>query len=224
VNRLEQIARIAAALAVAVFFCSLTALLWRTPNILKHVDGTLTRTEATLSKANATLSNLDKGTKVWADASKEQAADIADTALQVRGTLSAAQETISGLQEDEHAIARLATESSLLVASGKSATDALPHTLQNLDALLDSSRSLLLSGQRTNADIQSLLEHHDAIDKSLQNFAAMTEQSNAILADFRKVADKETAEWLKPVPWWKRPIQKGGALIDIGAAVARHTP
>jgi hypothetical protein len=58
----------------------------------------------------------------------------------------------------------------------------------------------------------------------LSHIDGMTASGDAILADARKVADKETADWMKPVPWWRAPIAKTGQLIDIGAALARHTP
>jgi hypothetical protein len=58
----------------------------------------------------------------------------------------------------------------------------------------------------------------------VSNGAAITGNANGIVGDFRQIADKETKDYLKPVPWYLYPVKKGGELIDIGAAVARHIP
>jgi hypothetical protein len=191
--------------------------------LLRHLDGVAVRAEAIETKANATLVNLDKGTEVWASSAKNQAGAVEDLATDAQGTLSQANAALLGVSGVAQHVQGTADAATSLLASARRSTDAIPTTLQNFDDVLGDSRSLLLSGQRTNADLQSLLESN-AINRSLQNFEALTDNANGILADTRKVADKETADWLRPVRWWKRPISKAGQLIDIGAAVARHTP
>lgn len=215
-NWLLKIGRILAAWGVAFFFVSLSVLLWRTPNILLHVDGTLTRTEATLSKANATLSNLDKGTKVWAASAQDQAKAVDDLALQARGTLSEAQETFSAIPVTLTHIQGTADAATGTLDAATDAVKVTKRTVAKFGPVAESAEIDL-------DDLDALLKD-EAIHRTLQNVQGMTEQGNQILTDARKVADKETADWLRPVPWWKQPIKKGGQLIDITAAIARHTP
>src|SRR6516165_9654470 len=145
------------ALAVGVFFASLTYLLWRTPNILLHVDGTLTRTEATLSKANATLSNLDKGTKAWADSAQAQAKAVQDLTEDARGTLQEASGTIHSLGV----------------------------TSEHLQGTLDASTGLLGSAKKSVDDLDPLFGHIDmtvkSMDGGVNSFNLLLQDTDALL-------------------------------------------
>jgi|SRR5579859_2372504 len=220
--------------ALFLFLVTLTGVvLWigaAVHSLVVHLDGAAMRAEAIETKANATLTNLDKGTAVWAASAKSQAGAIEDLATDAHGMLSHANTAFDGVAGVAQHTQGTADAATSLLASAKRSTDAIPATLEDVNDVLGSSRSLLLSGtallasgNKTNADLQSLLESH-AIQNTLDNVAAITANSNGVMVDFRKVADKETADWLKPVPWWKQPIAKGGQLIDIAAAIARHTP
>jgi hypothetical protein len=124
------------ALAVGVFFASLTYLLWRTPNILLHVDGTLTRTEATLSKANATLSNLDKGTKAWGDSAQAQAKSVQDLTQDARGTLQEASGTLHSLGVTSEHLQGTLDASTGLLASATKTTDRFPSLIDQFSVEL----------------------------------------------------------------------------------------
>jgi hypothetical protein len=213
--------------ALTVLLVTLTGVvLWlgiAAHRVLAHLDGAVTRAEGIETKANATLMNLDKGTAVWADSAKDQARAVQELATDAHGTLAQANTALgsfAGVAVHAQATADAATS---LLKSTQRSTDAIPDTLGHVDQVLESSRSLLQAGERTDARLNDLLAAH-AIERTLDNIAGMTDQGNGILTDFRKVADKATSDWLKPVPWWKAPISKGGELIDIGAAIARHVP
>jgi hypothetical protein len=72
-------------------------------------------------------------------------------------------------------------------------------------------------------DLDALLKDR-SLRATLDNVAGMTTQGGAILVDFRQVADKGREDYLKPVKWYMQPIHRAGDIIDITAAVARHTP
>jgi hypothetical protein len=220
--------------ALFIFLVTLTGVaVWigaAVHTLVVHLDGAVMRAEGIETKANATLINLDKGTAVWAASAKEQAQTVEDLATDAHGTLSAANSALEAVQGVAAHTEGTADAATSLLGSAQRSTDRIPTTLQNFDDVLADSRSLLLSGtsllasgNKTNADLQTLLESH-AIQNTLDNVAAITGNGNGVMLDFRKIADKETADWLKPVPWWKAPIAKGGQLIDITAAIARHTP
>jgi hypothetical protein len=190
---------------------------------LLHVDGTLTRTEKLLSKTYATMSNLDAATKIWAGSAKEQTAAVQDLATDAHGTLS----EVNGVAQSLHGSAdALHTELDSLHKTTDQATTlaaALTTSAQTMNQTIASAQPLLVASTRAVDHFDSLVNSPD-LSHALSHVQGMTSSGDAILADARKVADKETADWLRPVPWWRVPIQKGGALIDIGAAVARHTP
>jgi hypothetical protein len=141
----------------------------------------------------------------------------AKSAQQVRQSASLVNASTAAIQKTADAATRL-------LGSAQRSTDAIPATLDNVDALLGDTRSVFLPGlEQSNADFQGLLESH-AIQQTFDNAAAMTGNANGILADGRKVADKAAADFLKPVPWYMQPIKKSSDLLDIGAAIARHVP
>ena len=123
--------------------------------------------------------------------------------------------------------------------AGKSGTaiDAVAGTANAATGTLGAATGTLAEGQRTIKAVQPLLSQLTANGASLQ---ATTDTLNDVLkrqaigklldnaagisGDFRTIADKATADFIRPVPWWQQPIKKSGQLIDIGAAIARHTP
>jgi len=222
-DRIHKLAQTGAALAVLVFFSSATYVVLRAPNLLLHADGTLTRTEAVLSKARATMANLDTATKVWAGSATAQSQAVTDLTTDAHGTLSQVNKLAASmnqsaldLHEELGALHKTTDQATRLAA-------ALSASAETANTTIAAAQPALAVYARTGEDLDALLKD-EAIHRTIANVAGMTDQGNAILFDFRQVADKETADWLRPVPWWKKPIQKGGALIDIGAAVARHTP
>ncbi len=120
---------------------------------------------------------------------------LTETAHAATGTLEAATDTIG---EGKRTIAAAQPLLAQLTANGASlqtATDTLNDTLKR-----------------------------KAVGEMLDNLEGATGQGNAILGDLRQVADKARADYLRPVPWYMQPIHRAGDFLDIGAAIARHTP
>ena len=125
-----------------------------------------------------------------------------------------------------------------------STADSLKGTADALTGTAQGATDTLAEGKRTIAAAQPLLAQltangaslqtatdtlndtlkRKAVGEMLDNLEGATGQGNAILGDLRQVADKARADYLRPVPWYMQPIKKSGQLIDIGAAIARHTP
>ena len=115
--------------------------------------------------------------------------------------------------------------------------DSLKGTAEALTGTAQGATATLAESQRTIAAAQPLLAQLTANGASLQ---ATTDTLNDVLkrqaigklldnaagisGDFRTIADKATADFIRPVRWYMQPIKKSGQLIDIGAAIARHTP
>jgi ABC-type transporter Mla subunit MlaD len=99
------------------------------------------------------------------------------------------------------------------------ATDTLGEGKRTIAA----AQPLLEAYTRSGEDLDALLKDR-AIHETLDNVRAVTQNAEGVTFDLRQAADKATADYLRPVPWWRVPLQKGGQIIDITAAVARHTP
>jgi uncharacterized phage infection (PIP) family protein YhgE len=190
---------------------------------LNGASGVLMRIEGVESKANATLVNLDKGTATWAASAKDQAAAITDLTTDAHGTLSEVNRTVESLHGSADA---LHAELESLHKTTDQATQlaaALTNDAQTANQTIAAAQPVLAGFTRDADDLHALLKD-EAIHRTLAGAAATLDNANAILADGRKVADKAATDFLKPIPWWKQPIAKGGELIDITAAIARHAP
>ena len=120
-----------------------------------------------------------------------------------------------------------------------STADSLKGTADALTGTAQGATDMLAEGKRTIAAAQPLLEssthavdtfglavgdiQHRA-DPVIDNLGGIAVHFNAISGQFELVTRKAAADYLRPVPWYMQPVKKGGELIDIGAAIARHTP
>lgn len=181
-----------------------------------QVSGILDSSNAVLGKANLAVANLADATGDWSDASKQQARDV-------RALLSAAGRTLDKFTETGEAakttLAALAGTANALTGTANQATETAKAAQPLLASL---TKTVTVAGVAAASLDSRLRDPH--IDALMQHIAGMTASGDGILADGKKVADKATADFLKPVPWYMQPVKRGGELIDIGAAIARHTP
>ena len=191
--------------------------------VLKHVDGAVVRAEGIETKLNATLINLDKGTATWAAASKEQTAAIQDLATDAHGMISQANLALESIPPvSQFAVDELkALYKTTDAATGL--TMALTGDATEAKTTIAAAQPLLASYTQSGNDLDALLKDH-AVRDTITDVEFTTQNLAGVTNDLRRVADKETEEFLKPVPWWKWPIKRAGQVWDIGAAVARHTP
>ena len=170
-----------------------------------------------------TVQHVNEATDVWAKSSQKQA--------------DAADELIRDLRVEAWHLDKTMTN----------VNDQMEHVGPLLDSLRDEAVELrrttvaatgtLDEGKRTIHALQPVLGHADAaaehldailqdrnIPDTLANVQAVTQNAAGISLDARRAADEATADYLKPVPWWKQPIKRFGEAWDIGAAFARHAP
>lgn len=191
--------------------------------LLRHLDGVAVRAEGIETKANATLVNLDKGTAVWAASAKSQAGAVEDLATDAHGTLSQANNLLDSMHDSALALHENLTAMHKTTDAATDLAVALTTDARTMNQTIASAGPLLEASTLAVAHFDALINSPD-LSHALSHIDGMTASGDAILGDARKVADKETADWMKPVPWWRAPIAKTGQLIDIGAALARHTP
>lgn len=173
------------------------------------------------------VAHLDKATGAWADASAKQAESMTAIQRDVRtqlwhvdrllndgsNTLKAARGTFNTLNDQ-------LTHVGPLLDSTRDAVNAIPPAIKQIT---DDTRPVLAQADGAVADVRKFITA-PALTDTLGNVATITGNAAAITTDGRKVSDKMTADFLKPVPWYMWPIKKGSQLLDIGSAVARHTP
>ena len=126
---------------------------------------------------------------------------------------------ISAMDEFGQTAKHLSSTADALTGTAQGATDTLAEgkrTIAAVQPLLAQLTANSASLQTTTDTLNDVLKRQ-AIGKFLDNAAGIS-------GDFRTIADKATADFIRPVPWWQQPIKKGSQIIDITAAIARHTP
>lgn len=96
-----------------------------------------------------------------------------------------------------------------LTAGAQDAIAGLNREMDSLKAFTDHADGLV-----SDPHVTGLIAHADGL----------VGHAEAITGDLQVVADKATADYLKPVPWYMWPVKRAGEFWDIGAAIARHTP
>lgn len=200
---------------------------------LPDLAPTVTRTNATLDILNKPCKGDSDSCGTIASIGKlvKKTGDIeVDMQTQVRqsGTLitSAAKSLTSTSQHLDAAVDTAngqLTHVGPLLDSARGVTDALPVTLQRVNKAVDGVAPILANADGAVTDFRRFMTA-PALLGTIANADKMTQAWAAISVNGQKVSDKLTADFLKPVPWYMQPVKKGGELIDIGAALARHAP
>lgn len=218
----------AVASAAAFCLCSVGVKVWRLPS-LPDLSATVTNLNATINTMNATLGIVNRpcggghpcGTLANVDKLVVKIGNVAvDAQTQVRqsGTLiNAASGSLTSTSQSLNA--QLETIGPLLT-SARGVTEAIPGALAGIAA---DTHSVMLNSNGAVTDVRAFISQ-PAWALTLGNVQSITGSAAAITDDARKVSDKATADYLKPVPWYLWPVKRSGELLDVGAAVARHTP
>lgn len=184
----------------------------------------------TIDSAQPITANLSTASKAWADASKQQAQSTVAIERDVRAemwhvdrTLTTLDGTLSAYGGIPAHLNGVADASTGLLASAKGTTDKIPDTLTALNGAIGKIGGTADQATVDMDDFDAVLKDQ-AIHRTAEDLAGMADSGNHIMFDFRRVADKETDDFLKPVKWYMQPVKKFGDIWDIGAAIARHTP
>ena len=182
---------------------------------------------ATVTKVNGTLDNINGATGTWSAASAQQIASFAAIERDLRAelwhvdrVLLATTDTMTAAKGAVITANAQMQHIAPLLDSARDATAAIPGTLAYIQA---DTHTLMLNGNGAVSDVRDFI-NQPSLTGTLTNVQSITQSAAGISEDARKVADKATADYLKPVPWYLYPVKRSGQLLDIGAAVARHTP
>lgn len=160
-------------------------------------------------KPCGTLATIDKAVTKAGDA-------VVTTQLEERATVPHVLAAMDSFKDSAARLGGTADAATSAIGTAQTSIAAIQPVLGALERDADAAN-------KTVTDFDALVSSPD-LSHALSHVEGMTASGDGILADAKKLADKETADWLKPHPWWQAPIAKGGQLIDITAAIARHTP
>lgn len=178
----------------------------------------------------STVTHIDAATGAWSNASAQQATSVSAIERDVRAELwhvdrvlldgSAALHSAQGAIDTANG---QLTHVAPLLDAARDAAASVPPAVQQIAGDADGIRPILANVDGAVTDVRWFIRQPQLAD-TVGNVASMTQSWAAISIDGRKVTDKMTADYLKPVPWYLWPVKRSGEILDIGAAVARHTP
>lgn len=183
-----------------------------------------------LPDLSSTVAHIDAATGAWANASAQQVASVSAIERDLRAELwhvdrflLAGTNTLQAAQGAIDTANGQLTHVAPLLDATRSAVDALPKTLEHVNTAVDAVHPIFANADGAVGDFRRFLTA-PALTHTISNVDDLVGSWAAISGDGRRVADKMTADYFKPVPWYLYPVKKGSELLDIGAAVARHTP
>lgn len=213
----------AVASAIVLCFSAIGYKVLKVP-VIPDLSATVERVNSTLDIINKPCKGKDCGTLANVDKLIVKVGDIAvDTQTQVKQTgvlINAASASLASTSESVNAqLGHLGP----LLDSARNAADSIPAAIQHVNTAVDGIAPLLADSDGAVGDFRRFLTA-PALTSTLANVDSMTGSWSGISADGRKVTDKMTADYLKPVPWYLWPMKRSGELLDVGAAIARHAP
>ena len=193
--------------------------------LLGNLNGDVVNFSATLQRTNDALEAINRpcgegspcGLIANANKAIVKAGDaIVTTQMQERAIVPHTVKAMDQLGLAANSLAKTsdaATESALELTASLKTTD---DTVKQVQPVL---------GQfRQDADDLDALLKDEAIHRTLDGAADLTQNANEILADTRRVADKISEDYLAPKPWWRKALPNIGDFWDIAAAAARSLP
>jgi hypothetical protein len=190
-----------------------------------------------LAHADQAANNAVTATGVIANASAEQTKQAVAIERDIRGLAWHVDRTLLGVNRlTGSGAALLNTANDQLAHLGplldsiKRTSDAVPGTLSHLNDAADASRTTIAKvgddadAVRARIEDQRITDLIAYLDGTAKHVEGISASGETIMANGAKVTTKLTNDFLKPVPWWKWPIQKANDILDIGAAAARHAP
>lgn len=146
--------------------------------------------------------------------------------------------TVTGIRSDLKPLLRQANldlEEShrLILEAGLTTTEMRKAAIEEraaLPALTQGAQNSLTAFNANMVALQGLIKSGTTLvsDPHISGLIAHTDglvgHAEAITGDAQIVADKETKDFQKPVPWYMWPFKRSGEILDIGAFAARHAP
>lgn len=218
--RLRTIAQTAFALAGAVFFIAAAVVVLRVPDVLLHLDGTLTRFEAVESKVYATAQNIDAASATWSNSAKEETAAVNNLTAQALQTISETRVTLASAQTTIQTIGDQSKEVGPLLISARAATDRLGPAIGQVQDTVAGLQEPLQAGAQSLQDLDARISdpHISALlvnlDTTSGNAAAMSTDAQKKFHDLLYPRPC-IGSWCWALTSW-RVIKAGSNLMEPG--------
>lgn len=216
------------AVALAAVFC-LGTIGYKSTK-LPDLAPTVKRTNDTLDILNApckgdsdscgTVASVGKLVKKIGDIAVTTQLQVKQSATIINAASQSLTSTSGHLNEAIDTLKDQLTHVGPLLDSAKAATDSLPPAVTHFTVSTD---EIFANSNGAVTDFRGFLTNPH-LTHTFENVDSMTDSGAGVMWDFRTLGDKYTDEQLKPVKWYMYPEKRAGEILDIGSAIARHTP
>jgi hypothetical protein len=173
--------------------------------------------------ACGTLAEINKATIQVGDIVKSSQMEEKDTAKAAQATMTAVDQMAAHAGALTDSLAGTASAATGTLAQARVDLGTMNDSIAATKPLLEASTATIGRLGVASDDLDTLLKRK-AIGDLLDQFAGIATHGNAIAGDFQQVADKARADYLRKTPWYLQPVKRAGDIMDISAAIARHTP
>lgn len=183
-----------------------------------------------LPDLSPTVAHIDAATGAWANASAQQVASVSAIERDIRAQLwhvdrflNAGTDTLTAAQGAIGTANAQLTHVAPLLDATRGAVDAARDAAASVAPVMRGVQPVLANADGAVRDFRRFLTA-PALNATISNVDNLTAAWARISINGAKITDKMTSDYFKPVPWYLYPVKKGSELLDIGAAIARHTP
>jgi hypothetical protein len=174
-------------------------------------------------KPCGTLAEIGKATIKVGDILVTSQRQEQDTARAAQATMTAVDQMAAHAGALTDSLAGTASAATGTLAQARVDLGTMNDSIAATKPLLEASTATIGRLGVASDDLDTLLKRK-AIGDLLDQFAGIATHGNAIAGDFQQVADKARADYLRKTPWYLQPVKRAGDIMDISAAIARHTP
>jgi hypothetical protein len=174
-------------------------------------------------KPCGTLAEIGKATIKVGDILVTSQRQEQDTARAAQATMTAVDQMAAHAGALTDSLAGTASAATGTLAQARVDLGTMNDSIAATKPLLEASTATIGRVGVASDDLDTLLKRK-AIGELLDQFAGIATHGNAIAGDFQQVADKARADYLRKTPWYLQPVKRAGDIMDISAAIARHTP
>ena len=174
-------------------------------------------------KPCGTLAEIGKATIKVGDILVTSQRQEQDTARAAQATMTAVDQMAAHAGALTDSLAGTASAATGTLAQARVELGTMNDSIAATKPLLEARTATIGRLGVASDDLDTLLKRK-AIGDLLDQFAGIATHGNAIAGDFQQVADKARADYLRKTPWYLQPVKRAGDIMDISAAIARHTP
>jgi hypothetical protein len=186
----------------------------------QRIKQTTDQLQPVIANVNVAAQNLADASGDESDAVRQQIADLRQLTGQATALLGQTTTTVQALNGPINGLGRSLDDVGSLAEALKGTVEAARPVVLALQPLPAKVGAAVDAYAQAGVDLDAQLKN-DAVRKTLTHIESITDSGAGIMADSKRITDKVTADYMKPVPWYLVPVHRLGETWDIAAFAAK---